>query len=148
MRHHSRGERGASMVEVALTFPLFILLVFGIIEFSYATAQNNEIRRITREATRELGVNPTANALTLVCNGFDLIDPANVRVALTTAGAVTGETAELDVIARYRALTGFFDGMLTGVELRTTHRFAIDQPFGGRAPRWAPANDFGRTPCP
>jgi len=134
------------MVEVALVLPLFLLLVFGIIEFSYATAQNNEVRHVTRDATRELGVNPTADAMALVCDNFDIIDPASVEVRLTAPGAAAGTTGELAVAATYQTLTGFLDPLFAGLILETTHRFVVEQPFGGGAPSWAPG--FGDTSCP
>ena len=129
-----------------MVLPLFLALIFGIIEFSYAVAQNNEIRHVSREATRELGVNPSADAMTLVCGGFDLIDPSDALVSLDAAGVVAGDSAELAVDVTYQTLTGFFDAMFVGVHLETAHRFAVDQPFGGGSPGWAA--DFGPTVCP
>lgn len=134
------------MVETAIVLPLFLTLIFGIIEFSYAVAQNNEVRQVSREATRELGVDPGADPVGLVCGGFALIDPTNVTVSLTSAGVVAGDSAELTVDATYQTLTGLFDPMFAGVVLETSHRFVVDQPFGGGSPGWA--TDFAGVACP
>ena len=47
-----RNERGASIVEFAIVVPLFVLLVFGIIEAGWFFSQQVEIRNAVREGAR------------------------------------------------------------------------------------------------
>jgi hypothetical protein len=49
----ARGERGASMVELAIILPLFLAIVFGVIEFGITYNNLITIRQGTREAARQ-----------------------------------------------------------------------------------------------
>ena len=120
-----RSERGATMVEVAFALPVFLLLVFGIIEFSYAFAQNNEIRHVAREAARDASVDPSGDPVGQVCGGLALIDPSDV-ISIT----------KIEVSAQYSTLTGAFDGVLAGTTLRTSHQFFVEQPTTGGLTSW------------
>src|SRR3954468_11121497 len=48
-----RGERGAAMVELAIILPLFVVLVFGVIEFGLTYNNYITVRQGTREAARQ-----------------------------------------------------------------------------------------------
>src|SRR3954453_24075979 len=48
-----RGERGAAMVGLAFLLPLFVVLVFGVIEFGLTYNNYITIRQGTREAARQ-----------------------------------------------------------------------------------------------
>jgi TadE-like protein len=52
-RGRSRGERGAALVEFAIILPLFVLLIFGIIEFGMTYNDFISVRQGTREAARQ-----------------------------------------------------------------------------------------------
>lgn len=56
-----RGERGATAMEFALILPIFIALVFGIIEFGHAWYIYHAITNASREGAR-LGVRYRINA--------------------------------------------------------------------------------------
>jgi Flp pilus assembly protein TadG len=51
-RRFMKGRRGAVIVEFALVVPLLMLIVFGIIDFSRAYAQLNNINSSLREGAR------------------------------------------------------------------------------------------------
>jgi hypothetical protein len=135
-------ERGASMVEMALVLPLFLILVFGIMEFSYVFAQNNEIRNAVRETAREAGIDGDQATVTgLLCSSFDLIDPTEVVYRFTAVSAAPGGEggiAELTARATYRTLTGFFDSMFVGVQLESRHNFYVE-PDVSPGPGWSGA---------
>lgn len=48
-----QGERGASIVESALILPVFIILIFGIIEFGAFFFDINNVRNAARDGARE-----------------------------------------------------------------------------------------------
>lgn len=48
---------GQGMVELALILPLVIVIIFGIMEFSYMMFRNATISNATREAARKAGFN-------------------------------------------------------------------------------------------
>jgi Flp pilus assembly protein TadG len=52
----ARGERGAAMVELAIILPIFVVLVFGILEFGITYNNYIALRQGTREAARQAAV--------------------------------------------------------------------------------------------
>ncbi len=138
------------MVEMALVLPLFLILVFGIIEFSYAFAQNNEIRHVAREAARVATVDDAPTAQSLICNDFDLINSDVVEYRISaplelTDPQASGGTAEVELRAPYQTLTGFFDGALAGANLESLHNFFVEQATIDAGPAWPSA---GWQLCP
>ncbi len=125
------------MVEVAFALPVFLLIIFGVIEFSYAFAQNNEIRHVAREVAREASVDPSADVVAMVCDGLALISPSDVlSVTVTPSSATAGDTATIEVSASYSTLTNAFDGAFSGTTLRTSHQFFVEQPTDGGSSSW------------
>jgi len=60
-----RSERGAAAVEFALVLPLLLLLVCGIIEFSFVFNRYISVTNVAREGVRELSLGiPAAQAMT------------------------------------------------------------------------------------
>jgi len=57
MRSPRRSERGQSLVEFALVFPVFALLVFGILDGGRAIVTYNEVAQGTRNVARVASVN-------------------------------------------------------------------------------------------
>lgn len=100
-----RGERGATLVEMALVLPLFLLLVFGIIEFGFYFAQANEVRYAAREAARVAGVDGDVAAVAAaVCDNLTLVGGGEFTVV---ASSETGGSGVINVDAEYQSLTGF-----------------------------------------
>lgn len=54
-----RGRRGQSTVELALTLPLLLLLVLGIVDFGRVFVAANVLSHATSAATRYGSINPT-----------------------------------------------------------------------------------------
>jgi TadE-like protein len=105
--HKKRGERGASLVEFALTAPFLILLLLGIIEFGYLFGEFNDVRHGAREGARAAAVNAGDNAFLhkTTCDSMDLTVDVSVRFTDGGSGAL-GETAEVRVVATPRSLSG------------------------------------------
>jgi Flp pilus assembly protein TadG len=53
VRSRASGERGAAVVELALVLPVFLLLVFGVIEFGLTYNNDITLRQGAREAARQ-----------------------------------------------------------------------------------------------
>lgn len=141
-------ERGVTLVEMALVLPLFLTLVFGIIEFSYALAQHNELRHVVREASRVASVDATADVQSLICDGFALIDTADATYqvsGVTPASAGPGGLSEVRARVNYRTLTGLFDPMFAGVTLDSAHKFYVEQATIDDGPAWPTG---GVVACP
>lgn len=113
-------ESGASLVELALLAPFLILLLFGVIEFSWLFYQNLDVRHGAREAARLAAANypdgpvagvsaSTTKTDLLVAEICSRMDASNdVEITLDTAGD-QGDPVQVTVSAPTQQLTGFFD---------------------------------------
>ena len=52
MRSLKRSERGANLVEFAMVAPFLILLLVGVVEFSWTLATNLDVKQGAREGAR------------------------------------------------------------------------------------------------
>jgi Flp pilus assembly protein TadG len=135
------------MVEMAMVLPLFIILIYGIIEFSFAFAQNNELRAMAREGARLAAVESiSSQAITdQLCPRIRLLDPATFGFKAdgadsngTSPAGSKGSIGEVYAEASVRTLTGFFDGALDGILLTSTVRFHVERPTDAAPVWWGP----------
>ncbi|MGH8926247.1 MAG: TadE/TadG family type IV pilus assembly protein [Acidimicrobiia bacterium] len=80
-RRH-KSERGANLVEMALVAPFLILLLFGIIEFSWVFAQDLTVKHGAREGAR-------LAAVAFGTNTTDLTNETIARMNVSTSPTVT-----------------------------------------------------------
>ena len=150
--HRVSAEQGASLVEFALTLPLLLALLFGLIEMSWAFSQTNDIRHGAREGARAAAVDiGTVSAVgQAVCDRMDVVAPAqNINVTLNQiATSSSGEggveaLAQISVTADLKTITGFYDFLLGSKTLTSTVEFRLEQPGGGdgNATWWQNIND-------
>lgn len=130
-----RHERGANLVEFAIVLPLLLMLLFGIIEFGWAFAQNLETKHIAREVGRIATVgDPDGVINTRACSGTI----AQVEtVTMTPNSGNPGDAAVITVTATLQQITGFFGWALGSVSnLESIVEVRLEQPFawGGTGP--------------
>lgn len=126
-------EDGAALVEFALLAPFLLLLLFGIIEASWAFASQLDVRHAAREGARLAAV-ADANVFADTCARMDLADPDLVRIdlnfgSLDTAGAEITTRVE----ATHSSLVGFipfFDGIVLSSEATTRLEQPADATWG------------------
>ena len=133
-------ERGAALLEFGVVLPILLLLLLGIIETSWAFAQQNDIRHGTREGARLAAVDwGTAAALGQeVCDRMDIVYPAQSPTVTFTpiSGGNLGGLAQITVTAPVNTLTGFLDGLLEELDMASTIEFRLEQPSAGTAQWW------------
>ena len=136
-------EDGAALVEMALITPLLLLLLFGIIEFSWLFSQNLDVRHGAREGARLAAVNypvgpvasppvrstvQTAALVAEICGRMDV--SSGGLVSLASAGGV-GDPATVTVAAPGNTLTGFLDWLMpSNLELSSTVEIRMEQYAG------------------
>src|SRR5919106_5744427 len=87
MRLRSRRQpgRGQTLVEFALVLPLFVLLLFGILDFGRAVLAYNSISNAAREGSRTAIVNQRVSDIQVravdQATGVQLDGASDVRVA-------------------------------------------------------------------
>lgn len=152
---HRRAESGASLVEFALVVPLLLALVFGIIEASWAFAQQNDVRHGAREGARVAAVNigGTNTVGQTVCDRMDVVNPSEgITVTLIPdAGSMPappepGAIATIRVEANLQTLTGFFPGLFGGT-VSSEVEFRTEQPASG-VPLWWNGGGSSSFSCP
>jgi Flp pilus assembly protein TadG len=79
MRRIARHIKGQGLVEFALVLPLFIILLFGIVEFGRAWMTKNIITGAAREAVRRFAVAPYDGSVGGPADG-------SAKIVLTSAG--------------------------------------------------------------
>ncbi len=141
-RKRTRDESGATLVEFAVTLPLLVLLVLGIIEFGWAFAQVNDVRHGAREAARLAAVDHTGGVSTIGAETCDRMDiggspPITVRIErVTGSDGVRGDTGKVVVSQTYSTLTGFFDGLLAGTIIDSDIEFRLERPVESPGAAW------------
>ena len=132
MARRDKSERGANLVEFALVAPLLILLVFGIIEFSWVFAQNLNIRHGAREAARLAAVDHTP--LADVCGRMDIVSGASISFSGTDLNSDSafgpGDEVEAVATAPVQPITGMFNSWLPAT-LSSTVAIRVEQPTTG-----------------
>jgi Flp pilus assembly protein TadG len=132
MLRRNKSERGANLVEFALVAPLLILLIFGIIEFSWVLAQNLNIRHGAREGARLAAVDHTP--LSDVCGRMDIVSGATITFTGTeingTAGFGPGDEVEATATAPVSPITGMFNTWLPA-NLTSIVSIRVEQPTAG-----------------
>lgn len=130
------SERGVSMVEFALVVPLFLVLVFGIMEAGWLFAQLTETRNAAREGARLAVVDyGDANAIGAeTCARADL-SSGGATVIISTTGNVGDPLADptasvtVEIQKAYDSLTGFLDPIFDGTPLDSTVTMRIERPI-------------------
>lgn len=134
-------ERGASLVEFAMLLPLLILLLFGIIESSWAFAQLNDVRNGAREGARLAATNfgDVDDIADEVCARMEIVYPAKtptVTLDAVSANGSIGGLGRITVETSPDSLTGFAAGLFGGLTLESTIEFRLEQPGTGSADWW------------
>ena len=137
-------EDGAALVEFAMVLPLFIVLIFGIMEAGWFFAQNVEVRNAAREGARLAVVDFPSTA---PGGEIDIRDETCARAPLSSGTANVsltyddvGDTATVTVKQDYSSLTGLitiFDGTVASTVVMRYERDGV--------PTWA---DLADSDCP
>jgi len=119
-RSGRRGERGQALAEFALILPLFLVIVFGIVDFGMAFHSYITITNAAREGARLGVVQASSQQISdKVYATSDLSDEStNMTVTVTNAQGAPGGSVvvkvdyEYDLITPVGGLLGFFGGSL------------------------------------
>jgi hypothetical protein len=137
-------ERGAAIVEFAIVFPLFFLLVSGIIDFGQAYSDLNSARQGVREGARQVVVanfgddggcavvgaapnDPTHRAICLTKDRVGMsASETRVKIAFTGANQV-GDSVVVCAQRPMRSITGVFSPVMSGRAITTKVQMRIEK---------------------
>lgn len=122
-----------------MVMPFLLLLLLGIVEFSWTFATNLDVKQGAREGARITAVNEpaggNANLAAEICQRMDLVgDDTATEIAWVSDGTPeVGEGVTLTVTTPHETLTGFLDWAFAGIStLESTVEIRIEQD-----PDWA-----------
>jgi Flp pilus assembly protein TadG len=147
-RTRVRSERGAELIEFALTLPLLLLLVLGIIEFGFLFQEYEVVTNAAREGARIGALIPSAGYTTneaktrttdyLTAGGLDLARAVPVPTVVPSQIAITGTgkcIPAVTVTVTYRHPVPFLSGIMAffGSPMATIplHAVAVMRTEGG-----------------
>jgi Flp pilus assembly protein TadG len=145
----SRSERGAALVEFAVVIPLFLVLVFGIMEAGWLFSQLTETRNAAREGARLAVVDfGTATQVAIETCNRAVLSSSGALVSISSSGTVSDPigdpTASVSVHIEnsYSSLTGFLDPIFNGASLDADVTMRVERPLVLLGP------DIVNEPCP
>lgn len=130
------GQHGQSLVEFALTAPIALLLVFGLVEAGRATWQYNSLAHATREGTRYAithgassldasGPGNTADVVVVVRDSSTPLVQSQLEVTVTYPDGSNRSGDKVSVESRYRFAPML--GLLPRVTMSSRSRMTIMQ---------------------
>lgn len=101
-----RKERGQSMVEFVLVVPIFLLLVFAIVDFGMGIHAWLTITSASREGARLGSVQASSAEIeSKVRSTSSSLDQSKLTVVTTNAQGPSGEAVKVDVDYQYDLIT-------------------------------------------
>jgi hypothetical protein len=137
---------------MAVILPLFVLMIFGMIEAGWAFAQANDVRHGAREGARMAAINDLDDVATIVadvCSRMELSGSPLTQVTLTPIeendDAEGGRNAKGRVLVEldYASLTGVVDFAFGALTIRSDIDYRIEQPVNGEAAWWTEVGGVG-----
>ena len=105
-----KREDGQSLVEFALVVPIFLLVLFAIVDFGMAFHAWITVTNSAREGARVGAVRASsADIEQRVRDTATSLDQANLSVGITNAGGLPGESVVVDVSYDYSLMTPLAD---------------------------------------
>jgi hypothetical protein len=89
MRRFLKNDKGSAIVEVAIMFPIILMLVFGFIMFTHAVRINTVLQVAAREGARDYAkTHNQARAVEKVKDELSMagIDPSDVDIDISVNG--------------------------------------------------------------
>ncbi len=122
-----KKERGQAMVEFVLVLPVFLLLVFAIVDFGMGFHAWLTVTNSAREGARLGAVRGTNAEITQrVQDTADTLDLANMTILVTNAQGDPGESVVVDVDYDYTLITPLDSvlGLISGGSVGPTIKFS------------------------
>lgn len=122
-RRTGKGEGGQSLVEFTLVLPIFLLVLFAIIDFGMAFNAWITVTNSAREGARVGTVGkPAGDIEQRVRDTASALEQANLTVTVTNAEGASGESVVVDVSYAYSLITPLSNimGMVSGGSIGDT----------------------------
>ncbi len=127
----AKHERGQSLVELAITLPILILLLLGTLDFGMAIFSYSMLRDAAQEGAFYGSFNPDNEeeienrARNISPRAEDVVFSSPVRLRDT-------DTVKVKVEALGDACQGATNGVANSIQVKVSYRYPILMPFVGR----------------
>lgn len=109
-----KSDRGAVAVEFALIAPIFLAIVVGIVEFSYAYNLQISVTQAAREAAREMAIeDDQAAAAVAAAAGAPGLNSGSFAYTFSPAACADDENMTVSITYPAATLTGVFGSTVT-----------------------------------
>ncbi len=106
MKRRGDREKGQSMAEFAIVVPIFLLLLFAIVDFGMGFHAYITVTNSAREGARVGAIGANAATIeTRVRDTADSLNQANLSVTVANAQGAPGESVVVDASYQYDFLT-------------------------------------------
>ena len=130
-----KGCRGATLVEFAMVLPVFVLLLFGIIEFGRYFFVQHTLQFATREGTRlalvggtlaDANGNPLSRTASIIKqirdNASLAVNPAEISISIFPITANLFRSSGAGMCSRMRGCRGLTCGCAPGIPIYSLRR--------------------------
>jgi len=130
-RRRTRSERGQSLVELAITLPILILLLLGTLDFGMAIFSYSMLRDAAQEGAFYGSFNP-AN-ITEIENRARNISPRAENVVFSSPVQLRNkDLVKVNVRALGKFCQGAKNGVANSIQVNVSYRYPILMPFIGQ----------------
>jgi Flp pilus assembly protein TadG len=127
----ARSERGQSLVELAITLPILVLLLLGTLDFGMAIFSYSMLRDAAQEGAFYGSFNP-ANVAEIENRARNISPRADDAVFSSPVRLRDKDLIKVNVLALGNSCQGSHNGIANGIQVNVSYRYPILMPFVGR----------------
>ncbi|MDO9303128.1 MAG: TadE/TadG family type IV pilus assembly protein [Anaerolineales bacterium] len=130
-RKSTQSERGQSLVELAITLPILILLLLGTLDFGMAIFSYSMLRDAAQEGAFYGSFNPS-NVAEIENRARNISPRADDEVFSSPVQLRDTDLIKVNVKALGNSCQGAKDGAANSIQVNVSYRYPILMPFIGR----------------
>ena len=101
-----KNNKGAALVELALTLLLLLTIVFGIFEYGRVMYTINTLNHVAREGARRAAVSPPPINIDAIVENSIHFDNPEIAITISNSAPGSGEPVTVTVTLPFQGLTG------------------------------------------
>jgi Flp pilus assembly protein TadG len=126
----ARNERGQSLVELAIGFPILLLLLLGTVDFGMAIFSYSMLRDAAQEGAFYGSFNPT-NKAEIENRARNISPRGGNEIFSSTVNLRNTDLIQVDVQTIGRACQGTTNDVTNRMQVTVSYRYPILMPFAG-----------------
>jgi Flp pilus assembly protein TadG len=130
-RRVTRNERGQSLVELAITLPILILLLLGTVDFGMAIFSYSMLRDAAQEGAFYGSFNP-ANVAEIENRARNISPRAEDEIFSSPVQLRDKDLIKVSVRALGDYCQGAEDGVANSIQVKVSYKYPLLMPFIGR----------------